>query len=117
MNIGNFLLFRKICENVKVKSFPASVLEELKKPHNVNNKKFYKRVSFLQLSVLPPFYLDILYYFAPSLNMYMFLLNPSSDYWYMDISEEVGTRISLNKGVDANKLYYSVKKEFTHRFW
>jgi exodeoxyribonuclease V gamma subunit len=111
-----FLLFRKISEKVRVKSFPVSVLEKLNKPPNINTEKYYKRASFFAISVLPPFYLDILYYFAPCLDMYMFLLNPSKDYWYMDISEKVGTRISLNKGIEANKLYYSVKKNLLTDF-
>jgi exodeoxyribonuclease V gamma subunit len=105
-------LYRDITGKVKETTFPAYVLDMLPKK-NVEGKNLCKRVSFFGISVLPPIYIDILNLFSYHLSIYMYLLNPSSDYWYEDISEKVFNKIMKNKKNYAEeKHYFSVKKNF-----
>ena len=110
-------LFRKICEKTGTKSFPTAVLDLLKQPLNIDETKLLKRVNFFAVSVLPPFYIEILNFFAPFLDIYMYLLNPSSDYWYEDIPEIAGDKIAKQAGLDDVKdQYYSVKQNLLADF-
>ena len=115
-------LYRDIINKLKETSFPTYFLDMLPKK-SVDKKSLNNRVSFFGISVLPPIYIDILNLFSYHLNIYMYLLNPSSDYWYEDISEKFFNKImkSNTKGVyplcnPQEKPYLSIKRNFLADF-
>ncbi len=105
-----FNLFSRIKEKIVEKTLPTQIYELLDKKLNNEKQVLYKRINFFAISVLPPFYIFILNKFAPYLDIYLYLLNPSSDFWYEDISEKAEKKIALTTGKDVEEQYYSVKK-------
>jgi len=59
-----------------------------------------RRVSVFGVSALPPFHLKILAALAPAMEVNLFLMNPSREYWHDIVSDREITRIT-----EKRKLY------------
>ena len=79
-----FALYSKIIEKSLVKSFPTAVFEKLYKNKviDIDLKKLPKKVSIFAISILPPFYVSILKTFSEYFDIYIYLLNPSKEFWF-----------------------------------
>ncbi|MDY6820198.1 MAG: exodeoxyribonuclease V subunit gamma [Deferribacterota bacterium] len=109
-----FEIYRHIVKKLNVKSFPSSVNNKIFK--NLNLDKLPKRISLFGLSMLPPFYIGILNEFAKYIDIYLYLLNPSKEYWLEYISQKEALKLKIKKGVEAETLFYNVKNNLLSEF-
>jgi len=62
--------------------------------------RYLQRVSLFGMSILPPYYFDVLQALAEQTEVLLFMQNPSREYWGDQLSDKTKSRIGLKTGKD-----------------